>query len=117
MKRLSDYEGEAAIDLWAEMLDIVATIVSDPQVAKSAQGTRVQLAHAMMKHKKKEVCELMLKIDDTPINGLNIITRLVTLLNEVAEVPELAAFFGLQGQKGTEESSGSATENTKAKEQ
>lgn len=116
MKKLSDYKDEAAIDLWADLLEYASVIFTDPEVKKAADGSKIALAKTMLKLHKEDVCKMLLVIDDTPINGLNIVIRLVSILNEVGEDPELRDFFGLPGQKEKQESSGSATENTEAKE-
>lgn len=118
MKRLSDYKDEAAIDLWADIIEYASPIVSDEEVRKIAQDkdkSNLELAKEMVKRHKKEVCSILLAIDDTPINGINILTRLIELVNEIGESPEIADFFGFSGQNEAEESSGSATGNTKAK--
>lgn len=116
MKRLSDYKDEAAIDLWADLLEYASIIFTDPEVKKVANGSKIGLAKTMLKLHKKEVCNMLLAIDDEPIDGLNIVIRLVSILNEVGEDPELRDFFGLQGQQEKQESSGSATEITEEKE-
>lgn len=116
MKKLSDYKDEAAIDLWADLLEYASVIFSDPEVRKVANGSKIKLAKTMLKLHKKEVCEMLLAIDDEPINGLNIVIRLVSILNEVGEDPALRDFFGMQSQNETQESSGSATETTEEKE-
>lgn len=116
MKKLSDYKDEAAIDLWADLLENASVIFTDPKVKAVANGSKIELAKTMLKLHKKEVCEMLLTIDDEPINGLNILIRLVSILNEIGEDPELRDFFGLQGRKEEQESSGSATENIEEEE-
>ena len=117
MKKLSDYKDEAAIDLWADIIDVASPIVNDKEIRKIAQDeskTDLELAKELLKKHKKTVCDILLTIDETPINGINLLTRLIALINEIGESPEIADFFGFSGQTETEESSGSATENTKA---
>lgn len=115
MKKLSDYQGEAAIDLWADLMDTASVIISDPKVRKKTSGSKVELAKTMLKLHKKEVCKILLRIDDTPVNGLNVLVRLLEILEEAFSDPYLSDFFGMQSQNAPEEFSGSATENTKAK--
>lgn len=117
MKKLSDYKDEAAIDLWADIIEIASPIVGDEEIRKIAQDEKksnLELAKEMVKRHKKEVCGILLAIDDTPINGINVLTRLIGLINEIGETPEVADFFGFSGQNEIEDSSGSATGNTKA---
>ena len=116
MKRLSDYKGEAAIDLWADLLESASVIFTDPEVRKALDAPKAEIAKNMLKLHRKEVCDMLLTIDKTPIDGLNILIRLVSLLNEISSDPDLADFFDLRGQNATKTSSGSAMGNTRAKE-
>ena len=116
MRKLSDFEGEAAIDLWAEVIEYVSTIFSDPKVREHRNDSKINLAKEILKLHKSEICKILLAIDDTPINGMNIIARVVGILNELDSDPAIKDFFGMQGQKETKESSGSAMETTEAKE-
>lgn len=124
MKRLSDYTGEEAIDLWADIMDSVAVVLQDQKLKEYtkenydqlAESHFVGLAKEMIKTHKKEVCDILLRIDDTPINGFNVIVRLVEIFSEVMDNPELKAFFVGQGQNVIKGHSGSATENTEEKE-
>lgn len=124
MKTLSDYQGEEAIELWADIMDSVAVVFQDEELKTYARDNYdelaknhfVGLAKQMIKSHRKEVCDILLRIDDTPINGFNVIVRLVQIFSEAMENPELRAFFGGQGQNETNGSSGSATENTEEKE-
>lgn len=118
MKKLSDYHGEDAIDLWADLIDIGSNIFADPKIIEMARSgvAKITLAKEMIKLHKKEVSDILLRIDDEPIDGLNVILRLVAILNEIGEHPELKDFFDMPSQTTTEESSGSVMENTGASE-
>ena len=116
MKKLSDFKGEEAIDLWADLLDYATVIFTDPEVRKLRKAPKATIAKVMLKLHKKEVCNMLLTIDDTPIDGLNIMIRLISLLKEIESDPDLKDFFDLQGQREKTESSGSATAATKEKE-
>ena len=114
MKRLSDYKGEEAIDLWMELLEPIIKITSDNQVANTFR-TNVPIiskAQTIVKLHKKEAVEILTKIDPTPIDGLNLIIRLVDLLIEIEEHEELKSFFSVAETEG--ESSNSAMESTGA---
>lgn len=118
MKKLSDYQGEEAIDLWAELIEPISVIVSDSEIAKIAKGniSRATLAKEILKRHKKEATEILLAIDNEPINAINIVLRTISLLNEISQYDEIMDFFALSGQKIAEESSGSVTENIKGNE-
>ena len=52
------------------------------------------------------------RIDPEPVNGVNLITQLLVLLNEVAKDEALMDFFKSQGQKMEKGSSGSVMAST-----
>lgn len=117
MKKLSDYQGEEAIELWADLLEPATKIIGDPQVANVVKSGKPPfiIASEILKSHKEEAMNIMLRIDPTPIDGMNIITRLVSLVLEFMNNDDLKGFFASAGQANTEqESSGSATVNTKA---
>ena len=118
MKKLSDYKDEEAIELWANLIEPIGEIISDKEIANIANSNRskIVLAKEILKRHKKEAKEILLTLDDTPLNALNIVLRLVSLINELNEYEEIADFFVLQGQTKTDNSSGSATENTEEEE-
>lgn len=116
MKKLSDYTGEQAVELWAEIMPMIGSVISDGTVKEIIQqgGTALELAGGILGVKAKEVAGILTAIDPTPVSGLNIIGRLVSLITEVSSDPALADFFALTG--GSEKTpniyGGSATENT-----
>lgn len=118
MKRLSDYTGEDAIELWGDILGSLMKIFSDKNIAILLQSGKPKLVivSEMLKAHTAEISEILLRIDDTPLNGLNVAVRMVELLNEIEKSEELKGFFGFAEQKTEQISSGSATENTGADE-
>lgn len=119
MKRLSDYQGEEAIELWADLLDPISDILTDKEVqdvTKSGQAPIV-IAKTVMKNHKAEAEKILLRVDSEPLNGLNIVVRLVALFAEIGSNSDLKSFFGYAVQGTMEKgSSGSVTESTEAKE-
>lgn len=117
MKKLSDYQGNDAIELWADLLDPLMAIVADKDIANIVQSGKnpITIAKEILKKHKDNATAILLRIDPEPINGLNIVIRLVKILNEIGESEELKSFFGFAEQKKEEESSGSAMANTKGK--
>jgi len=119
MKKLSDYQGDEAIELWADLLEPLTIILGDSEVQKVIQSgkPKIAIAKEILKAHKKEATEMMLRIDPEPIDGLNIILRLVGILADIGQNEEIKSFFGYAEQAGMEaESSGSVTENTEAEE-
>ena len=117
MKRLSDYKGEEAIELWGDLIGPIATIIADKEVLSVAKSGRPKLflVKEILKNHSKEAVEILERIDgEAPVDGLNVVSRLVSLL---VDVGDNADFFEFAGQEMmANESSGSATENTVAEE-
>ena len=115
MKKLSDYKGEEAINLWANLLEPFTTILSDENVANAIRTKKAPLiiAGEILKKYQSEAIQILNCIDDSPIDGLNIVVRLVGLLVEIGSNEEIRNFFGFAEQGKTAKGfSGSVTENT-----
>ena len=116
--RLSDYKNEAALELFADMIDPVGRILSDEEVkaAFSAQPIdKAGVVKMLMKKWPTEVLEILRLIDggdpDTwEISFLQIPVKLMELISD----PEVIMLFMPQGQKDESVVSGSATEVIKA---
>ena len=118
MKRLSDYKGEEALELWADLLEPMTEIIGDPEIQKTIKSgkAKVLIARDILKLHSKEATDIMLRIDPEPIDGVGVITRLLGIISDFMQSDELRSFFGSAAQAKTEsESSGSATENTEVK--
>ena len=120
--KLSEYKGEDALDLLADLLEPVAAIMADKEIAALVKsGTqKVKLVSAIIKSHKKEVVEILAILDgENPktymekITLFTLPTRLLELLND----PELINLFTSQGQNSDKASSGSATESIQAEKQ
>lgn len=119
MKKLSDYKGDEAIELWADLLEPLTTILTDENVRNVIKSgkSKIEIAKTLLKDHKSEVITIMLRIDSTPIDGLNIVTRLIALLSDIGSNEEIKSFFGYAEEVKTDsESSGLHMVNTEAKE-
>lgn len=119
MKKLSDYHGDEAIELWADMLDPLSKILEDDKIKNIVRSGKPKLliAKEILKKHKKEALEIMLRIDPTPIDGLNVVLRLVNILTDIGSNEEIKGFFGYAEQEKTGKgSSGSVTESIEGEE-
>ncbi len=119
MKRLSDYKGDEAIELWADLLDPISEILTDKEIAfATRQGLApIKIAKLILKNHKTEAADILLRVDPEPLDGFNFIMRLVNLIAEIGENEEIKSFFGYAAQEKAENGSGgSAMESTEAKE-
>lgn len=104
MKKISDYKGDDAIELWGDLLGPISNILGDKRIAiivKSGKP-KMAIAQAILKTHKEDVKEIFLRIDDSEINGLNILSRLMNVLNEFESDEDLKSFFGFAEQAGTD---------------
>lgn len=116
MKKLADYQGEKAIELWANLIEPMFAIIGDSEVTdlwRKKNTPIYKIASTILKTHKKEASEILLAIDDTPINGINVFPRTIGILLEFFNNSEARLFFGFAEQEKTQkEFSGSAMENT-----
>lgn len=101
MKKLSDYEGDEAIELWADLLEPVTKLIADDEVRKIYKSgqPRIKIAQEILKSHADVVTGILQRIDPEPINGLNVITRFAALLTDISQMPELKDFFSSVGQE------------------
>ena len=114
MKKLSDYQGADAIELWADLLDPFMAILAEQDI-KEAMRTKpkIEVAQMILKTHAAEAVKILERIDSTPVNGVNAIMRFVGVLSDLMKDESARGFFGFAVQEKTEqEYSGSATENT-----
>ena len=114
--RLSDYKNEAALELFADMMEPAGKILADEEVkgAFSAQPVdKAGIIQLLMKKHPSEVIDILRLIDGGDpktytISFLEIPLKLMELMRD----PEVLMLFTPQGQNGESAVSGSATEST-----
>lgn len=117
--KLSEVQGDAALDLLADILEPVGEIMGDKEVAAAAKGqNKMKAVSVAIKGHKKAVIEILARLDgvdpkEYKVNVLTLPVKLLELLND----KELVQLFTWQGQTGDATSSGSVSENTEDKKQ
>ena len=115
MKKLSDYKGDEAIELWADLLDPISTILTDEGVRKAVQSgqPKITIVKEILKNHKKEAIDVMLRIDPEPIDAINLVLRLAGVVADLGKYPGIKSFFGYAEEGQTDsESGGLPTANT-----
>lgn len=117
--RLSELQGEEALDVLADIIEPASEILADSEVASilKGNGKKLKAAKLILKNHKTAVIEILAAMDRTPVEEfqINLLTLPVKLL-ELLNDQMLTEAFGLQSQ--TEKpSSGSATKITEASAQ
>lgn len=118
--RLTDYENEDALDLLADIMEPAARMMADEEIGKMSRAGKPALVIApyILRNHKKEAIEIVSamhreKPGEYRFNAVSLLKDLVDILSD----DEVLGLFSSQGQNQGDTSSGSATENTKAKKQ
>ena len=114
MKNLSEYKGEEALDLIVDLLEPIAKIMSDQEIADAYQhASKLEAIKVAIKKHKPEVIEILAILDgeDPAEYEVSVFTLPVKLL-QILNDPELVSLFSLQGQMGGAKSFGSVLEST-----
>ncbi len=119
--KLSEYKGEQALDLLADLMEPAMVIMADKEISRLAKANmpKIKLVKVAIKNHKREVIEILAILDgEEPKNYAEKVTlfTLPAKLLEIFNDPDLMSLFTSQGQT-TETSSGSATESFEESEQ
>ena len=119
--KLSEYKGEQALDMLADLMEPAAAIMADKEIARLAKADvpKIKIVKTAIKNHKREVVEILAILEgenpDKYSEKINLFTLPAKLL-EIFNDPDLMSLFTSQEQK-TETSSGSVTESIEASEQ
>lgn len=118
MRRLREIKGDEAIDVLAELLEYVTVITNDEDIKALLQDEDTVMANVVkvaLKKYKKEIINILAIMNGVPVEKYDV--NLAVLPQEMlalANDPDVVKLFTSQGQMISEESSGSATQNTTA---
>lgn len=116
--KLSEFENEKALDLLADIIEPAAEIFTDTDLADCARaGKKLKAINIALKNHQESVIAILAALDGKKPEEYkgNIITMTASLL-EILNDEDLIAVFRSQGQMISSVASGSAMENTEAKE-
>ena len=127
--RLSDFKGEEALDVLADIIEPLTFIIADNDIQKlideskdkEKQVPMIKYVTPAIKNHKTELIQILARLQNQSVEEYKENLSLVTLPMQVLEFindPEIQKFFTSQSQstETPSASSGSATENTEAKE-
>ena len=111
--KLSEYQGEAALDLLADMIEPAGEIMSDKEIGEVFKANRFKAIGLAIKNHKKAVMQILATMDGVPVeeykcNVFSLPVKILEILND----PEMIQLFQYQGQTGDANSSGSVSGNT-----
>ena len=110
--KLSEYQGEAALDILADLIEPAGEIMTDKEIGEVFKKNRFRAIGLAIKNHKNAVMKIMATIDGVPVEEYkcNVFTLPVKIL-ELLNDPDIVQLFTYQGQTGGANSSGSASEN------
>ena len=110
--KLSEYQGEAALDILADLIEPAGEIMSDKEIGEVFKENRFRAIGLAIKNHKKAVIQILATMDGVPADEYkcNVFTLPVKIL-ELLNDPDIIHLFTYQGQMGDAISSGSASEN------
>lgn len=117
--KLSEYRGEDAIELLADILEPTSSILADAEIIALIRGggKKIDGVKIALKRYKREVLEILAVLEGEPVDifaeKCNILTLPAKLL-EILNDDELVSFFISQLQNEDSAHSGAVTEITEA---
>lgn len=118
--RLSDFKGEEAIDVLADIIDPITTILTDSEIqalSKKKDVPPIAYVKPMLKNNKQEIIEILARLNNKSVEEYTKSLSLITLPAQVMDLindPELQKLFLSQEQSESNASSTPATETTEA---
>lgn len=120
--KLSDYKGEAALDVLADIIEPLSSMFADDEIqalAKADNTAPLQYIKPILKNHKKEIIEILARLDNEPVDEYKAKITLLTLPVKIVEFindSEVQALFQSQHQEVTPlPDFGAVMENTGAK--
>lgn len=116
--KLSEYKGEDALELLADILEPTAMILKDQSIWELAKKSRpIDSVTYVLREYKKEIIQILAAMDRTPVEEfecdiLTLPIRIFDILND----EDLKTFFNSQLQNAAGEYFGAVTDNTPAAE-
>ena len=110
--KLSEYQGEAALDILADLIEPAGEIMTDKEIGEVFKENRFRAIGLAIKNHKKAVMQILATMDGVPVEEYkcNVFTLPVKIL-ELLNDPDMIHLFTYQGQTGAASSSGSASES------
>lgn len=120
--RLSDFKGEEALDVLADIIEPLSNIITDDDIqrmAKEKDTPVLAMVKPAIKNHKKDLIAILARLENLPVEEYEETMTLITLPKQVLELlndPEVQSLFQSQGESEmiSSASSSSAMENTEA---
>ena len=118
MRKLSEYRGEDALDILAELMTPATNIIQDVDVQNYFNSENKKLADVattIIRKYKKDILHILSTLNEGEEYNPNVFELLSDVIDILSD-EVLVSFFDMQAQKIGAEPFGSATENTEGGE-
>lgn len=114
MKKLSEFCGEDALEVLADIIEPASEIMTDKELIALFRSRQMAKASALaLRHHPKSILRIMARLDEAdPATYSPSLIQLPKMLVELFNDPELVDLFTSQGRTTDQTNSGSATENS-----
>ena len=113
MKKLSEFEGDAAFNVIADLMMYINEIKKNPETQKLLKAKDVYVESALFKNNKHAITGILAALSGVPIEEYRFTAyTLIRDFTEAFKDPGVQMLFGVQRQ--TPASAGSASESTEA---
>ena len=120
--RLSDYKGEEALDVLADIIEPLANIITDEEIQEMAKKDNtpvLAMVKPAIKNHKRDLIEILARLENKTVEEYEKTMNLLTLPKQVMELlndSEVQSLFQSQGKSEITSlaSSSSAMETTEA---
>lgn len=102
--RLSDYKGEEALDVMADIIEPLANILADEEIqalSKQENTPVIAMVKPAIKNHKKDLIYILARLDNKSVDEYMKTLNLLTLPKQVLDLvsdPEVQSLFQSQGQ-------------------
>lgn len=99
--KLSEYQGEAALDILADLIEPAGEIMTDKEIGEVFKKNRFKAIGLAIKNHKKAVMQIMATMDGVPVEEYkcNVFTLPVKIL-ELLNDPDIVQLFTYQVRRG-----------------
>ena len=91
--KLSEYQGEAALDLLADLIEPAGEIMSDKEIGEVFNKNRFKAIGLAIRNHKKAVMQILATMDGVPVdeykcNVFSLPVKILEILNDPDMIPE-----------------------------
>lgn len=100
--KLSDFKGEEAIEVLADIIEPISNIATDEQVKEAFRAnSKMKVAQAILRNHPKEIIEVLARLDNKTVEEYEVtLFTLPMKLLEILNDKELTSLFQSQEQTG-----------------